>query len=242
MRKLWFSEKVSDFVKNLHEKPETLLIYIITPIAYKLWINFLNQAAWQDYTTLLPATSKSIGALIAILFILFIKVVRDYINNNPNLFNTILVVFTIIVSLSFYYVDNLNTLHKTNGLLIVTDEINYSTTSNFINDNDYSSEQWLNFIIYPYEQNISFIVKNHTHACAQDYLDLMQMTRAFNDLNSDTNQKLNWVIPNDSLPTVKSMYVLRKITLNHMASSTNKLISSILLNCHGINIESKNGV
>jgi hypothetical protein len=68
------------------------------------------------------------------------------------------------------------------------------------------------------------------------------MTRAFNDLNSDTNQKLNWVIPNDSLPTVKSMYVLRKITLNHMASSTNKLISSILLNCHGINIESKNGV
>ncbi len=147
------AKKIIDCLKGFLKHASSFIFFIIVIIlGISLIYYILDWTSSRDFFTIYPALKVIIFSLfILIVTVLFFKEVRLYINKHSAVTNLLLIVFTIIFTLSAYFVDRQNHFYNTNTFLVRTNEINILIAKDIMENNFH----WADFITEPYEENLS---------------------------------------------------------------------------------------
>jgi hypothetical protein len=114
--------------------------------------------------------------------------IRDWLNTNSASVNTVLVLITIAVTLSLYYVDQVRVFQKTLNLIYTANNLNYKMAQDFQKDKEGQWTYWTYFLTSPYEENLSFINLNMPGDCAIKYISLLMEMKIMNEINHQINE------------------------------------------------------
>ena len=229
-------KKIIYYLKGFLKCARYFIFFITVIILGILLISHaLEWTSSRDFITIYPVLKIIIFSnFVLIATIIFYKKVRLYINEHSAVTNFLLVVFTIIFTLSAYFIDRQNQFYNTNTFLVRTNGINILIGKEIIE----KSFPWADFITEPYEENISFISKNFISSeCVTDYYSAMMQMRIANKINNNIVESLPWT--QGDLDKFNQGYVSRKSDIDYYASTTIGLLQKLNDKCHSAGISDK---
>jgi hypothetical protein len=200
------------------------------------YIYFLKYIASTDFRRIIPAIGGFIVCLLILLFYLVLnKHLHVQVEKNQSLFNIILIVLTIILTFSVYYIDEWNTYYKTNTTLLGANILNLKYANDFLADKKKEWIYWTYFLTSPYEDNLSFIGKNFSGDCSGNYLYLIAEMQMINEVNRDINNHSTWLSFDkpDQLVAYNTMFNEEKKEIENRAKSIKNKLDYLMNNCSG---------
>ena len=221
-------------------KYRPLILFALFVLISILYIRLLNFLSVSDYINILPALGICIILLLVIIFTSFFDdTARGWIEKHQGYANTLLVLFTLIVTFSIYYVDQSTTFYRINTGLVSTNYTNLKYATEIIKDTNKEWIYWSYFLTSPYEQNLSFIGKNFPrHECSNKYLNVISGMQILNEVNRNINQNASWLVYGNPelIAGHNRMFQTRKDELTDRAKGIQAALTEILVRCHSINV------
>ncbi len=189
----------------------------------------------------------SFAILVAVVLILSILIVvcidkefRSFIKRNSSLISIFLVLLTIIVTFSSFYVDRRNKIIKTNNALMMINQLNYNCAKDFVEDKNQEWNYWTYFNLNLYKENLGFILSNFSEKCSNDYIGILYDMEIVNEINHLININTAWGTVFSDVKDLIEHDILFKKHKNELSSRALQIknsLKNLFKNCYNLDIE-----
>lgn len=217
------------------------ILLIISPSSTLKKLAAISQSDVSIIKFLFYAILIAIVLTLCILVFIFIdKKFRSFIKRNSSLVSIFLVLLTIIVTFSSFYVDKTNKFVKINNALMMANQLNYKYAKDFVEDKNQEWTYWTYFNSNLYKENLDFILSNFPEKCSSDYVGILYDIEIVNELNHLINTNSAWgIVFSDTKDLIEHdiLFKKHKKELLFRSSHIKYSLKNLFKECYNLDIE-----